>query len=302
MGVQGRKRRGVAGDDVVATVDPIAPEADHVGIEAVPLADYDAALVCTPNGTKLDLLDYLIGHGKHVLVEKPLLSDDEELLLQLATLAAKRQVVCYTAYNHRFEPHILRVKEVLEDDVLGPLYRVRLFYGNGTARDVRESAWRDTGAGVLPDLGSHLLDLLLFWFNAVPEDLAVWAAQRFENRSFDHVVCGTDTTPLIQIEMSLTSWRNRFAAEFVGERGSAFIDSLCKWGPSSLFMETRTLPSGRPIETSDVIVAPDPTWQAEYEWFVNACRSGTPTNMENDLTINRILKRLSVEALAAAAP
>ena len=33
-----------------------------------------------------------------------------------------------------------------------------MFYGNGTARLVRDSAWRDQGAGVLPDLGSHLLD------------------------------------------------------------------------------------------------------------------------------------------------
>ena len=39
-----------------------------------------------------------------------------------------------------------------------------MFYGNGTARLVRESAWRDAGAGVLPDLGSHLLDTARFWF------------------------------------------------------------------------------------------------------------------------------------------
>ena len=28
----------------------------------------------------------------------------------------------------------------------------------------RNSAWRDRGAGVLPDLGSHLLDTAMFWF------------------------------------------------------------------------------------------------------------------------------------------
>ena len=46
--------------------------------------------------------------------------------------------------------------------VLGGIYRCRMFYGNGTARLVRDSAWRDDGAGVLPDLGSHLLDTARF--------------------------------------------------------------------------------------------------------------------------------------------
>ena len=47
LGVQGKKRVAVAGPDVVATVDPAAPGADHPSVERVPLDSYDAALVCT---------------------------------------------------------------------------------------------------------------------------------------------------------------------------------------------------------------------------------------------------------------
>ena len=54
------------------------------------------------------------------------------------------------------------MKALLESGELGRVYRCRLFYGNGTARDVRNSPWRDKGAGVLTDLGSHLLDTVLF--------------------------------------------------------------------------------------------------------------------------------------------
>ena len=39
-----------------------------------------------------------------------------------------------------------------------------MFYGNGTARLVRDSDWRDQGSGVLHDLGSHLLDTVAYWF------------------------------------------------------------------------------------------------------------------------------------------
>ena len=86
LGIQGRKRLAVAGPDVVATVDPVAPGASHRAIEAVPLDSFDAALVCTPDQPKLELLRYLLTHRKHVLVEKPLLAQDAEPLQGLARL------------------------------------------------------------------------------------------------------------------------------------------------------------------------------------------------------------------------
>ena len=75
LGVQGHKRLAVAGEAAVATVDPINPQAQYKWVEDVPLAAYDAALVCTPDETKLDLLSYLVSHRKHLLVEKPLFAD-----------------------------------------------------------------------------------------------------------------------------------------------------------------------------------------------------------------------------------
>src|SRR5438132_6113370 len=161
VGVQGRKRRAVAGADVAATVDPLAPDANYKSLEDVPLDRYEAALVCTPDHAKLDTLRYFLSHGKHVLVEKPLLANDAGELHELADLAHKSGTVCYTAYNHRFEPHIRRLKELLEAGTLGQVYLARFFYGNGTARDVQRSPWRDQGAGVLTDLGPHLPDLTL---------------------------------------------------------------------------------------------------------------------------------------------
>ena len=68
LGIQGRKRQAVAGADVVATVDPVAAGATHRRIEDVALADYDAALVCTPDAAKVPLLTYLLERAKHVLV------------------------------------------------------------------------------------------------------------------------------------------------------------------------------------------------------------------------------------------
>ena len=38
-------------------------------IRDVPLERYDAALVCTPDEPKLELLRHLLGNGKHVMVK-----------------------------------------------------------------------------------------------------------------------------------------------------------------------------------------------------------------------------------------
>ena len=187
-GVQGKKRRRVAGTDFVGIVDPVAADADWRDIAAVPLDRYDAALVCTPDEPKIEILSYLLGNGKHALVEKPLHAANEGELDALERTARATGAVCYTAYNHRFEPHYVRMRDLVKSGVLGDIYRCRMFYGNGTARLVRDSAWRDQGAGVLPDLGSHLLDTARFWFGDIGDDFRLVSVSRFENRAPDHVV------------------------------------------------------------------------------------------------------------------
>lgn len=292
LGTQGAKRLRVAGKAVVATVDPHVGEATHRRLEDVPSDRFDAALVCTPEAAKDETLARLLADGKHVLVEKPLLLPRPRLLA-LESLAAKCGVVCYTAYNHRFEPHAMRMAETIRSGRLGTLYSLRLFYGNGTARDVRNSPWRDQEPGVLSDLGSHLLDLLIFWLGAVPEPLRLVVANRHENRAPDHVVACGGGRPWIEIETSLLSWRNHFSCDVYGERGSAHIEGLCKWGPSTFTVRDRVLPSGRPAEEQHTLVRPDPTWEAEYAHFTTLCAGGGPGNLRNDIAIADALHRLA---------
>src|ERR1700730_10149313 len=210
LGVQGRKRRQFAGEDFVAAVDVAIAESDYRDVREVPLQAYDAALVCVPDSAKLDILEYLLDHGKHVLVEKPLVGDDAALLALEAKSRANR-AVCYVAYNHRFEPHFVSMRDLVASGRLGRIYRCRMFYGNGTARLVRNSAWRDHGAGVLDDLGSHVLDTARFWFGDIGDEFAVVSADCFENRSPDHVVFAAPRgRPRLEFEMTMLSWRNHF--------------------------------------------------------------------------------------------
>ena len=294
FGVQGQKRLAAAGGDSVAVVDPIRPEAQYKRVEDVPLDSYDAALLCIPDEPKIEIITYLLQNKKHLLIEKPLFAADTTDLHKLGQLAEKNGVTCYTAYNHRFEPHFVRMKEVLDSGRLGRIYSVRMFYGNGTARLVRDSAWRDQGAGVLPDLGSHLLDTLNFWFGKQFQGFRIDSANCFENRAFDHVSFGANVDPVIQLEVTLLSWRNHFYCDVFAENGSAHISSLCKWAPSSFTLRDRKLPSGRPDEDTVTLVQSDPTWVAEYQYFKQLCRQGA-SNIATDIWINDTLGGLSAE-------
>ncbi len=295
LGVQGRKRRRIAGGDVVATVDVALP-ADHRSVEEVPLDRYEAALVCVPDAEKPAILAYLLERGKHALVEKPLLMASDAELLRLEAVARRQRAVCYTAYNHRFEPHFVRMRECIQSGRLGRIYLVRMFYGNGTARDVRESPWRDQAGGVLPDLGSHLIDTVRFWLGELCGDLRLSHADRFENAAYDHVAFSIHGMPRVLLEATLVCWRNHFTADVFGELGCAHIESLCKWGPSSFTVRDRVLPSGRPPEERITLVRPDPTWELEYAHFRALCAEGKDTSLADDLAVQQALGRLEEQA------
>ncbi len=294
LGVQGRKRLRVAGADAAGVVDPVAGEADFRDIREVPLERFDAAALCVPDEPKVELIEYLLGHGKHVMVEKPLHAGSASELQRLEAAARRTGAVCYTAYNHRFEPHYVRMRDLIASGELGRVYRCRMFYGNGTARLVRDSAWRDTGAGVLPDLGSHLLDTARFWFGEIGDGFRVVSARCFENRAPDHVVIASEGPgPQFEFEMTLLSWRNHFTCDVLAENGTAHIESLCKWGPTTFTHRRRVLPSGRPPEDAVTLVQEDPTWALEYAHFKALCAAGRPASLASDIWLLNTLNRLS---------
>jgi len=298
LGVQGNKRRHHAGEDFVACVDPFNEEAEYRAVEDVPVGSYDAALLCIPDEPKVEMIGWLTDQGKHVLVEKPLFAADNAEIEDLQARARATGAVCYTAYNHRFEPHFVRMRDLIASGELGRVYRCRMFYGNGTARLVRESDWRDQGAGVLPDLGSHLLDTVNFWFSDIGGGYEIVSVNRFENQAPDHVVIANHSGEIwIELEMTLLMWRNHFTCDVLAENGTAHIESLCKWGPSIFTKRTRILPSGRPPEDAVTLVQPDPTWAIEYEHFKGLVEAGAETDLSRDLWLNATLSRLGADAV-----
>jgi scyllo-inositol 2-dehydrogenase (NADP+) len=292
LGVQGRKRKPLLRDDFYAYVDPFNDKADFKSAYDVPLEKYKNAMLCIPDNAKVELIKYFLKNKKNVLVEKPLTPNSLNELIEIKNCAEQNLVTCYTAYNHRFEPHIKKMKKLIHSGKLGKIYNVRLFYGNGTARLVKDSIWRDQEMGVLKDLGSHLLDMTNFWLGYDNRDFKIISANKFENKSYDHVILHSKKEIDITLEMTLLSWKNNFQADVFGEKGSAHIQSLCKWGPSSFIHNERKYPSGIPNQETNILVQSDPTWQEEYNFFKEMCLKKT-NNLTNDIDIFKSLSSLT---------
>ncbi len=174
LGVQGHKRRRVAGADFVAAVDPVNAEARvPARSRTCRSTSYDAALVCIPDEPKVELLDLPARRTASTCWSRSRCGrrDDGDIVaLEALARAQGRRLL------HRLQPSLraafrAHARPDRARASSGRIYRCRMFYGNGTARLVRDSAWRDQGAGVLPDLGSHLLDTCRFWFGDIGDGL-----------------------------------------------------------------------------------------------------------------------------------
>jgi len=290
LGNIGRKRQGILGPRCVATVDPYNPEADYSAAAACADERYDAAVVSVPTRAKLDLLDYFLRRGKHVLVEKPLLFPDRGAAERLESVARATGAIWYTSYNHRFEPLIVALKQQLDEETIGPLYHGRFAYGNGTVASVSGS-WRDSGLGVLEDLGPHLLDLTRYLLGE-EASFTAWSLERHEaTGGFDHCVLASADHRLV-LEMSFLSWKNSFGIELVGSRGSLHLCGLPKWGTSELVVHHRVFPSGVPRETRQTVSGPDVTWERDLEHFETLPGAGR-TSLDNDWWISRTVREIA---------
>lgn len=132
------------------------------------LPDLDAVAVVTPNSTHAELVQAAIAAGKHVICDKPLALDATEgaQLLRAAEEAGVRHV---TFVPYRFSPAAAAMKQATAEGQAGRVVNVRANWGVDLSGEPLR--WRFqrrlSGAGVLADLGAHVLDLLIWWVGPI---------------------------------------------------------------------------------------------------------------------------------------
>jgi scyllo-inositol 2-dehydrogenase (NADP+) len=294
FGTQGKKRFKLLEKEKskIYIIDPFDPKADFKRIQDLD-KKFTHALVCTPDQEKNKIIKYLIKKKINILVEKPFFLEKINEYNAIKNLLSKYQSKLYVAYNHRFEPNIIRIKKYIDKKIIGKIYSIDMYYGNGTAKLWSESLWRQKDKrGVVIDLAPHLLDLYIYLFGSLPKKSNFFVSNKFENSKMDFAKFGfKDKAMLVNLTTSLIDWRNNFEINIIGSKGSLHIKNLCKWSNSYFIYRKRVLPSGKPTEKIFVEKKGDPTWGLEHDYFFRRLKK-INSNLNNDITIKKFIDGL----------
>ena len=126
--------------------------------------EIDALDICTPNFLHAPMATAALEAGKHVLCERPLARSAEEAAAMVKVAKqAERLLMC--AVQHRFRPDAQLLKTFVQKNDLGEIFLAKAgWLRQRTAWDSDE--WRrqkrESGGGVVLDLGFQMLDMALW--------------------------------------------------------------------------------------------------------------------------------------------
>ena len=139
--------------------------------------EIDAVDVCTPNFLHAPMATAALEAGKHVLCERPLArSADEAAGMARAAKKADRVLMC--ALQHRFRADAQLLRKFVEKGDLGELFFAKAGWLRQRAEwdsDEWRRQKRESGGGVVLDLGFQMLDLSL-WMMGGPTVESVTAS------------------------------------------------------------------------------------------------------------------------------
>jgi predicted dehydrogenase len=132
----------------------------------------DAVYVATPPSTHAQYAIMAMKAGKPVYVEKPMACSYQECI-DMNVVSEQTGIPLFVAYYRRTLPGFLKVKELLDDGIIGEPLAVQIRLTRSALPSEKEKSWRVdkdvAGGGIFYDLASHQLDFLDFIMGPVIE-------------------------------------------------------------------------------------------------------------------------------------
>lgn len=190
-------------------------------------AEIQLVIVTSPNHLHHLHAKAALMAGKHVVVEKPFTLTSEQAD-DLGKLANSRGLKLSVFHNRRWDNDFLTVKQIIDSGLLGAVHSYEAHFDR--YRPQVRDRWREhdlPGAGLLYDLGPHLIDQALVLFGPPETVFADLRRERTHARTIDsfHLVLGYDRLRVILgAGMLVKAQGPRFLLH--GDRGS-FIKYGC---------------------------------------------------------------------------
>lgn len=163
-------------------------------------ADIDLIVVNTPNPLHFEMSKQALEAGKHVVVEKPFTNTVAEAET-LIGLAQEKNLVLTVFQNRRWDSDFITVQKVVNSELLGNLVEFEAHYDR-YRNYVEADTWKEEtapGAGILFNLGSHMIDQALVLFGMPKNVTATLGVQRKGGNVQDyyHLILGYETMQVV---------------------------------------------------------------------------------------------------------
>lgn len=194
--------------------------------------EVNAVYIATPVASHCWLTLAAAAAGKHVFCEKPMAMNVEECH-RMIEACRKNKVTLMIAYYRRFFPNIIKARELLEGEAIGRaiLAKVMTSSPSNPAKNASQN-WRIdprlSGGGVLMDIGSHRLDLLLYLFGDAVRIEGITDSAALPSPVDDSVTFAMQFRSGVQA-MGFITWAlsaKYDSIEIVGSRGTITINEI----------------------------------------------------------------------------
>jgi predicted dehydrogenase len=149
----------------------------------------DLVVIDSETVKHLEYVKILAESGIHIFCEKPI-GINIQMAREIKNYVEKHGILFTTGFGHRFNPDIVKLREILQSNEIGEIYvaRVRIAHSGAIDKWFKDwSLWfavkELAGGGGLLDLGIHAADLLRYILN--DEAVEVWGIDLNLAKTYD---------------------------------------------------------------------------------------------------------------------
>ena len=133
--------------------------------------EVDVIYITTPHNTHLGFMKEAIANGKHILVEKSITLNSDELDEAIA-LAKEKGVIIGEAMTIYHMPIYKELKKILDSGRLGRVNLITMNFGSFKEYNMKNRFFnRNLAGGAMLDIGVYALSFLRWFFDSKPDQL-----------------------------------------------------------------------------------------------------------------------------------
>ncbi len=261
----------------------------------------DAIHICTPSVFHYPMAFLALKNSVNVFVEKPISLNYQEAQ-KLHDLAEEKGLTVMVGMQNRFRDDVTILKDFIDNDELGDIYYIKAGWLKQWSK-APERGWyekKDSGGGVMIDMGIQLIDLGLF-LTGLPEiysvrlyDYALTPDLEVEEAALAVIKTRAGLTLTVEVSWKMHLDHDVNYTHIFGKKGSAYLN------PLRINKELHgNLVNVTPMLTEDKALRYKKSYESEINHFIKVIKGEeeNKSSSEDAMYIMKIINALAESAV-----